>query len=250
MVRKLLISAAFAAALPAASALAQSADCESFTVNAKLLNMRSEANVFGSIVDVLRDDQIVCISEITNNAGQQWGNVVSKSEADGSGTVTVSGWSNMRYLAPAGIATTQPAVDETPATDETPSTDPTPVTDTADATDTTPEPAATDTDASATQTAAADVPAFDEPWTTGAFPLNGRSLEQLSNAIPLFAPIKGLDESVWKKPCTGCHQWNKDRLCEQAQSYVKDPANIFRIEHPHGGIVKNALFQWASAGCN
>ena len=79
--------------------------------------------------------------------------------------------------------------------------------------------------------------------------MNGRSLEQLSNAIPLFAPIEGLPEDVWQQPCTGCHQWNKDRLCEQAQSYITDPSNIFRIQHPHGGIVKNALFQWASAGC-
>jgi len=104
MVRIPLIIAALIAALPAATALAQSSDCESFKVNAKLLNMRNEPNVFGSIVDVLRDEQIVCIGEITNNSGQQWGNVVAKSEPDGSTTEAVNGWSNMRYLAPASMA--------------------------------------------------------------------------------------------------------------------------------------------------
>ena len=104
MVRIPLIIAAFIAALPAATALAQSSDCDNFTVNAKLLNMRSEPNVFGSIVDVLRDEQIVCIGEIRNTTGQQWGNVVSKSEADGSAVETVSGWSNMRYLTPSSMA--------------------------------------------------------------------------------------------------------------------------------------------------
>lgn len=232
MVRIPLLIAAFIAALPAATALAQSVDCENFKVNAKLLNMRNEPNVFGSIVDVLRDEQLVCIGEITNNSGQQWGNVVSKSEADGSATEVVDGWSNMRYLTPAAMATAPTGPTPVPTPTE-PAEEPV---DTADA-----SPAPT--------TPPADVPAFNEPWEQGAFPLNGRSLEQLSNAIPLFAPIAGLPEEVWKKPCTGCHQWNKERLCEQAQSYISNPANIFRIEHPHGGIVKNALFQWASAGC-
>lgn len=240
MVRFSLIFAAVLAALPAATALAQSSDCENYTVNAKLLNMRSEPNVFGSIVDVLRDEQIVCIGEIANNSGQQWGNVVAKSEPDGSAAETVAGWTNMRYLTPSSVAAAPTPVAPEPA----------PVTDTA-ATDT----AATDTATTDTQpapqptTASGDVPAFTEIWETGAFPLRGRSLEQLANAIPLFAPIEGLPEEVWKKPCSGCHQWTQERLCEQAQSYISNPANILRIQHPHGGIVKNALFQWASAGC-
>ncbi|MCB1330152.1 MAG: hypothetical protein KDK28_12265 [Maritimibacter sp.] len=238
MVRISFLIAALLAALPAATALAQSADCESFKVNAKLLNLRNEPNVFGSIVDVLRDEQIVCIGEITNNSGQQWGNVVAKSEADGSATEAVDGWSNMRYLTPAAMATAPSGPTPTPTPSEPPE-EPVDTADTGDAA--TPAPTPT--------TAPGNVPAFNEPWTEGAFPLNGRSLEQLSNAIPLFAPIEGLPEEVWKKPCTGCHQWNKDRLCEQAQNYIADPAKIFRIQHPHGGIVKNALFQWASAGC-
>jgi hypothetical protein len=240
MVRIPLIFAALIAALPAATALAQSSDCESFKVNAKLLNMRNEPNVFGSIVDVLRDEQVVCIGEIRNTTGQQWGNVVAKTEPDGSVIETASGWSNMRYLTPAAMATAPTA--PTPVPTEPDTTSPADTGDTAAAGDT-----ATTTPTPTAQLAS--VPAFDEPWEQGAFPLNGRSLEQLSNAIPLFAPIVGLPDDVWQQPCTGCHQWNKERLCEQAQSYITDPANIFRIQHPHGGIVKNALFQWASAGC-
>ena len=240
MVRIPFLAAAFIAALPAAAALAQTAECESFKVNAKLLNMRNEPNVFGSIVDVLRDEQIVCIGEIANSSGQQWGNVVSKSEPDGTATEAVAGWTNMRYLTPAAMATAPTSPTPTPV--EQPTEEPV---DTADGGDT-----ATDAPTTPTPTTApGDVPAFNEPWHTGAFPLNGRSLEQLSNAIPLFAPIAGLPDDVWKQPCTGCHQWTQERLCEQAQTYIADPANIFRIQHPHGGIVKNALFQWASAGC-
>jgi len=93
------------------------------------------------------------------------------------------------------------------------------------------------------------VPTFEQPWETGPYPLRGRSLEQLANAIPLFAPIQGLADEVWQRPCTSCHQWNRDRLCEQGQSYTAHPANILRIQHPHGGPVKNALAQWAAAGC-
>ena len=231
MVRIPLLIAAFIAALPAATALAQSSDCESYTVNAKLLNMRNEPNVFGSIVDVLRDEQIVCIGETRNTTGQQWGMVVSKSEPDGSASETVAGWSNMRYLAPAALPSAP--------TDPTPAATDTAATDTATATDPTPVP----------QAVSGDVPGFTEIWENGAFPLRGRSLEQLANAIPLFAPIPGLPDEVWQQPCSGCHQWTQERLCEQAQSYITNPANILRIQHPHGGIVKNALFQWASAGC-
>lgn len=238
MVRIPLIIAVLIAALPAATALAQSSDCESFKVNAKLLNMRNEPNVFGSIVDVLRDEQVVCIGEIANNSGQQWGNVVAKSEPDGSATEAVDGWTNMRYLTPAAMAAAPAAPGPTPTPVPADTTQPVDTADTGDTGDT-----------GAPQAATGPVPAFNEPWEQGAFPLNGRSLEQLSNAIPLFAPIPGLPEDVWQKPCTGCHQWNKDRLCEQAQTYIADPAKIFRVQHPHGGIVKNALYQWASAGC-
>ncbi len=243
MVRIPLIFAAILAALPAATALAQSSDCESFKVNAKLLNMRNEPNVFGSIVDVLRDEQIVCIGEVRNTTGQQWGNVTEKSEADGSARETVNGWTNMRFLTPAAMATAPAAPDQTPVAPPAAAD-----TDTADATDTGAAADTTDTAPTpAPQTAA--VPAFNEIWETGAFPLRGRSLEQLANAIPLFAPIEGLPDDVWKQPCSGCHQWTQERLCEQAQSYISNPANILRIKHPHGGIVKNALYQWASAGC-
>lgn len=247
MVRTPLLLAAFLAAIPAAAALAQSSDCESYKVNAPLLNMRNNPGVWGSIVDVLSDGQIVCVGEVQDTTGQQWGNVVSKSEADGSAAEAVDGWSNMRYLSPASMAAAPENPEPAPDTGQ----------DTAPA-PTAPEPAETgdggtaDTSATtepAPTTASGAVPAFDEVWTTGPFPLRGRSLEELANAIPLFAPIDDLPDDVWQKPCTSCHQWTKDRLCQQGNGYVGNPADILRISHPHGGPVKNALSKWAAAGC-
>ena len=90
---------------------------------------------------------------------------------------------------------------------------------------------------------------FNEPLTTGAYPVNGRSLEQLAQGIPLFPPIEGLPEGAWKKPCNTCHKWDRRTLCEQAATYVKNPGTALRSQHPYGGPEKVAMMEWAKAGC-
>ena len=74
-------------------------------------------------------------------------------------------------------------------------------------------------------------------------------LAQLIEGIPLFPPVEGLDETLWKKTCTTCHKWDKARLCEQGKTYVKDPKYILRVPHPYGGPFKLALLRWAKSGC-
>jgi hypothetical protein len=108
--------------------------------------------------------------------------------------------------------------------------------------------------AAATVAAAAAPPAeevvlFDKPLTSGPFPVNGSSLEQLVQGTPLFPPIEGLDESVWKKHCNACHMWDRRTLCEQAATYVKNPKSALRTSHPYGGPEKIAMMQWAKTGC-
>ena len=80
-------------------------------------------------------------------------------------------------------------------------------------------------------------------------PLTGRSLEQLIAGVPIFPPIEGLPDNVWKKTCNNCHQWNQQTLCTQAGTYVKDPKMAFRVKHPYGGPEKTALMKWAEGGC-
>ena len=79
--------------------------------------------------------------------------------------------------------------------------------------------------------------------------MNGHSIKEMIESTPLFAPIEGLDEALWKKKCTTCHQWNKERLCEQGGTYVKDPKYVLRQPHPFGGALKLALMRWAISGC-
>ncbi|MCB8837760.1 SH3 domain-containing protein [Aurantimonas sp. VKM B-3413] len=214
-------------ALPAA---AQS--CDNYRVEARLLNMRAEPNVFGNIIDVLRQDEIVCLSKTQSTSGQDWGLVVTKSRPDGSGSETVEGWTSLRYLSKMETPPSDPGADQPVAGQ--------------------PQPQPTD-DAALPGTVPEPEPAqlnFAEPVPFGPFPVRGRSLEQLANSLPLFSPIDGLPDTRWKKQCTSCHQWNKDRLCDQGKSYAASPVNIIRIQHPYGGPYKKALATWAKSGCN
>jgi uncharacterized caspase-like protein len=90
---------------------------------------------------------------------------------------------------------------------------------------------------------------FDMPILFGDKALDGRSISQLIQGKPLFPPIEGLDKSLWFNHCTNCHQWNQDRLCEQAKSYTKPTEYVLRIQHPLGTRFKVALGKWADNGC-
>jgi uncharacterized caspase-like protein len=112
-------------------------------------------------------------------------------------------------------------------------------------------------DPSGGQVAMADIPqlvtqgpiTFDMPILFGDKALDGKSISQLIQGKPLFAPIEGLDKALWFNHCTNCHQWNQDRLCEQAKSYTKPSEYVLRIQHPLGTRFKVALGKWADNGC-
>lgn len=214
-----------------APAIAQS--CDTYRVEARLLNMRAEPNVFGTILDVLRSNELVCIAQNQPAGGQEWGFVVSKSRPDGSATQKIEGWTSLRYLARV----------DSPGANE-----PTPVAD-GDASGVTPVDGGTASGDAQPAAEQVETLNFTDPVPFGPFPVRGRSLEQLANSLPLFSPIDGLPDPRWKKQCTTCHQWNKDRLCDQGKSYQADPASIIRIQHPYGGPYKKALATWAASGC-
>ena len=91
------VAAILGAMTLSAPAIAQS--CDTYRVEARLLNMRAEPNVFGTILDVLRSNELVCIAQNQPAGGQEWGFVVSKSRPDGSATQKIEGWTSLRYLA-------------------------------------------------------------------------------------------------------------------------------------------------------
>ena len=95
-----------------------------------------------------------------------------------------------------------------------------------------------------------DVLRFEQPIPFGPFPVNGKSIKQMiEEHSPLFPPIEGLPDELWKKNCTACHQWNQARLCAQGKTYAKTPRYALRHQHPFGGVYKIALMRWAKSGC-
>jgi hypothetical protein len=227
-------------AFGAAPAAAQ-ANCDTYKVDTSLLNISREAGG-DTYKDALFDGDTVCVPQQQTVNGAAWGYVAQKVEANDSRTL-VDGWAPMQYLqkiGPGGQAAAAPPA-PVPAAPSQPA----------------PYQAAPNQAAPPTETAAMpgppmrpeDLLRFDQPIPFGPFPVNGHSIAEMIQSQPLFSPIDGVDESVWKKDCKNCHQWNKDRLCGQGATYVKDPKNVLRVPHPFGGALKIALMRWAKSGC-
>jgi len=97
---------------------------------------------------------------------------------------------------------------------------------------------------------ASDAPIFfDIPIQFGDPAIDGKSIAMLIQGKPLFSPIEGLDPKLWDNQCSGCHQWTKERLCEQAKMYVTKDVMIMRLPHPLGTRFKVALAHWSQNGC-
>lgn len=92
---------------------------------------------------------------------------------------------------------------------------------------------------------------FDRILTGGGPNLAGKSIKDLIAGSPLFPPIEGLPEPVWKnQKCSHCHEWTSDRLCTQAKTYLADSGTrALGKDHPYGGGFKRALRAWATGGC-
>jgi len=199
-------------------ALAQNADCRFFKVQGNSLNVAKEPRADAPFVDVLDKNDIVCVTRDQQVGDRQWALVAFKLVKQKE--QPVEGWAIMRLLQPATPEELAAARGTAPA-------------------------AATQAD-----TSGEEIVRFSEPIQNGAYPVVGRSLEELINGVPLFPPIEGLDDKLWKdKPCSTCHKWNRQTLCEQATLYAKRPAAAVRIRHPYGGPDKVAMTNWAKNGC-
>lgn len=93
---------------------------------------------------------------------------------------------------------------------------------------------------------------FDEPLVHGSPEIVGQTIAGLMTASPLFPPIEGLPDEVWKdKSCSDCHRWERENLCEHGGRYLALSAQrSLGKEHPFGGSFKHTLRAWAAGGCN
>lgn len=92
---------------------------------------------------------------------------------------------------------------------------------------------------------------FTAPLALGGAEVEGQTLEALIAGIPLYPPIEGLPEDAWKgQNCGACHEWQRDNLCDQAQTYLRDKAerSLSKL-HPYGGGFKANLRRWAENDC-
>jgi hypothetical protein len=245
----------FCLALVCGAGAASAQDCTLYKVNTSMLNVSKDAG--GQIYnDALFDGDVTCVTRLANVGGVDYAFISYKLDS-GNAHTPVEGWAALQYLQQADAA----AASEAPATSPSaaapaPSTAPATAPPAVAAAPTPPAataapPAAAPVGPSGAKVASRpeDVLRFDQPIPFGAFPVNGHSLKEMIDTVPLFSPIEGLDESLWKKKCTSCHQWNQARLCEQATTYVKAPKFVLRVQHPFGGTLKLALMRWAISGC-
>ena len=234
----------FSALMSFAGAASAQEACTFYKVNTSLLNISRDAG--GDIYnDALFDGDVTCVTRKANVKGADWGFIAYKL-GGGNAHTPVEGWSAMKYLQETSVANAGSSAAAPAAGAPAPMAPaPAPVA---------PAPVAPPPSAAAPAPATAairpeDALRFDQAIPFGPFPVNGHSLEEMIDTMPLFSPIEGLDESLWKKKCTSCHQWNKERLCEQGGTYVQAPRNVLRVQHPFGGALKIALMRWAKSGC-
>ena len=93
---------------------------------------------------------------------------------------------------------------------------------------------------------------FISPLTEGDQHIIGRSIQEIfTTSSPMFPPIEGLPEELWKgQKCSNCHKWTRELLCEQGSFYLSaDATRSLDKKHPLGGTFKRNLKAWAEAGC-
>ena len=92
---------------------------------------------------------------------------------------------------------------------------------------------------------------YASPLVSDLEQIDGLSLAEIIERSPIFPPIEGLPESYWKEQtCSSCHQWNREALCDQANTYLSlNMQRSLSKQHPFGGVLKRSLKSWAAGGC-
>lgn len=117
------------------------------------------------------------------------------------------------------------------------------------------EVAKAEAEAAAVAAAAAALPpaelTFTSLLTTGGADIIGKSLEQLITGSPLYPPIEGIPEELWKgQQCSNCHEWTQAALCTQGKTYLTaSNERALTKTHPYGGGFKQTIRTWAENDC-
>jgi hypothetical protein len=92
---------------------------------------------------------------------------------------------------------------------------------------------------------------YDQPLVNAGPNLTGHKISEVLSLSPIYPPIEGLPEQVWKgKHCTDCHKWDRKALCDQGHFFVNNKVDIKLGEvHPLGGYFRRVLKVWASQDC-
>ena len=92
---------------------------------------------------------------------------------------------------------------------------------------------------------------WDVPMSFGNAATIGLSLSEITTTSPMYPPIEGLPEEYWKNAnCSSCHQWTREDLCAQANTYIEaKPVRYQEKQHPFGGMLKINMRNWAIGGC-
>jgi hypothetical protein len=209
----------------------QQASCIFYQVNAPHINISKDPRVESTSKGVVESGDIACVSRLQRTAGRDWGYVDYRMQTR-SERHPVEGWAllaNMSRLTPSAFAMWEKRMAAVA-----------PVA----------PPAADKREAPKEVTIPRDeVLHWDRPIPFGAYPVIGSTFEKLIQGSPLFPPIDGLPNEFWKeKTCSNCHKWQRESLCIQGGTYVKNPQSVFRHPHPFNGF-KVTLMRWAATGC-
>jgi hypothetical protein len=209
---------------------AQPPTCTPYRVSSSFLNVLQEPRENAPFVDMLDAGDIACVGSNRLIGAKQWGHVLFRVIPDQRERMPVDGWAMMQNLAamrmPHELTGQSPR--RAPGTDAQIGSQPQPV-------------VAAD--------GYQDIVRFDQPLPFGPVPINGRTLSELTQSIPLFPPVKEAEEALWQKQCPSCHRWERQSLCKQGEIFLANPRNALRQPHPFGGPFKVALMRWAKNGC-
>jgi hypothetical protein len=214
-------------------ALAQQSGCQYYQVTAPSLNVFAQPRADSSFVGALgRSDFVCAVGEQAVQGDRIWLHITAKLALQSQRTA-MDGWAIKSALQPAAQADVATLTSAPPAAAPKPQ----------------PAPAPAAANAPPPDIFGHGIITFTGKITEGPTPVNGASLAQLITGIPIYPPVEGLPDEVWKKTCNNCHQWNQQSLCVQAKLYANDPKMTMRIQHPFGGPEKIAMMKWAQGGC-
>ena len=245
-----VLLAALGIASGGSTAQAQGVDCRYFKVGAERVDAFEEPRSDARPIASLEKNNIVCVAGDEEVGGRVWVFIPYRMEP-GNNHKSIQGWAIKDSFAPASqdevaalssshappapppVAAVAPPPAVPPRTEEPPHTQmPSAEPQRAE------HPAGSD-----------EIVQWSQPIQSGGFPVQGHTLEQLVRGVPTFPPVEGLPDEVWKKPCSTCHNWNRQTLCQQAQIYAQDIKMTMRKQHPYGGPEKLAMRNWAQHGC-